>query len=320
MKKFVKFTNRNLLGLIQNMRRMTPVLAKHLSATVIAAASITVMAWTATSAGAATLFGRVSHSELLPPLDKQCLTVPLQGRVNQSDASQDDRSLHSIAPRAEGAHQQAQPEKTANFAPERQTPERVILWVPIPRWLAGKWSKQGDLTVSHTDLRTGVTTPVNQWTQNLQTTTWGNQIDGHGNVWHGYSMPTEIVGQSNGKVVKFIIISGRVEPSSPDHLITRLHSIVIESYGRQVVDEFQQEALNDLYLLQSGELQNYSSSRDFTNQGLPIREGMLDSRFTKVGAFEPVESQDGVDLLKSLNDYLKTHNMSQLVRPGRISN
>lgn len=66
----------------------------------------------------------------------------------------------------------------------------------------------------------------------------------------------------------------------------------------------------------AGELENHGSTRDFTNEGQPIREGMLLSRFTKVGNFEPVEVQDGVDLLKSLNNYLRAHTMSRLVRTG----
>lgn len=174
--------------------------------------------------------------------------------------------------------------------------------------------QQGDLTVSYTDLRSGFSSSVNQWTPNFQTTTWGNQSDGGGNIWHGYSLPAEIDGISSGKTVKFFVIGGQCEPSSPDHLITRVRSIVISSYGRQVVDEFQQEALNDLCLLQSGELANYGSTRDFSNQGVPLRQGLLISRFTKVRSFEPVEFQDGVDLVKSLNEFLKTHNMSHLMR------
>jgi hypothetical protein len=79
--------------------------------------------------------------------------------------------------------------------------------------------------------------------------------------------------------------------------------MVIESAGKQIVDAFQQEALNELYLLPSGELENDGSMRDFTYAGQPIRQGMLVSRFTKVGPFEPVEVLDGVDLLDSLNDY-----------------
>lgn len=252
------------------------------------------------------LFGSVNHSEVLPPLDYMH-----RGSVDQSYSY---RNPNTYQPKRQYVARIRQGAIDEGVMPQGQPREKNILWIPIPKWLAGTWSKQGDLTVSSTDMRSGVSSPVNQWTPNFQTTTWGNQIDGCGNIWHGYSIPTEIDGNSSGKTVKFVIIDGHWEPSSPDHLITRVRSIVISSYGRQVVDEFQQEALNDLCLLQTGELANYGSTRDFTNQGLPLRQGMLISRFTKVRSFEPVEFQDGVDLVKSLNEYLKTHNMCQFVR------
>lgn len=269
-----------------------------------------------------TLFGGVSHSECLPPVKKQYLAVPLtppgRGTVERRDFfAPNMRSPNAIGPLSPDKPSLAAGENRTKSAPELQSSQKpAIVWVPIPKQLAGKWIKQGDLTVSYTDLRTGVTTPMNQWTQNVQTTTWGNQIDRQGNVWHGYSIPTEFDGISNGRCVRFTMVGGRREPSSSDHLVTRAHFIVVESLGAQVVDAFQQETLNDLFLLPSGELENHGSTRDFTNEGQPIRQGMLVSRFAKVGSFEPVETQNGVDLLKSLNDYLRTHSMAQLVRTG----
>lgn len=276
------------------------------------AASLIVPGSMAAASGATTLFGGVSHSEFLPPVTKQYPMVPLapqRGKVQTQTSAPVNRGLRFADPlSAEKPNQQV----LGNAPEPREKP--AIVWVPIPKQLAGKWIKQGDLTVSYTDLRTGVTTPVNQWTQNVQTTNWGNQIDRQGNIWHGYSVPTEFDGISSGKHVRFTMVGGRRESSSSDHLVTRAHFIVTESLGTQLVDAFQQETLNDLFLLPSGELENHGSTRDFTNEGQPIRQGMLISRFTKVGPFEPVETQDGVDLLKSLNEYLRTHNMAQLVR------
>jgi hypothetical protein len=40
----------------------------------------------------------------------------------------------------------------------------------------------------------------------------------------------------------------------------------------------------------------------------------LVSHFSKIGTFQAVEVQDGIDMLASLNEYLRNHNMSQLVR------
>lgn len=260
-----------------------------------AASALVVVGSMAAPSEAYTLFGNVSHSDVLPPVKKNYPIVPLWWQKPNQGAV----------------------EKSTRLAPEYPSLGKpAVVWIPVPKWLAGKWIKQGDLTVSYADLRTGVTKPVSEWTQNLQTVTWGNQIDGQGNVWQGYSIPTEWDSISNGKFVRFILLNGQIEPSSPDHMVTRTHFIVTESLGTQVVEAFQQESLNDLFLLPSRELENHGSTKDFTNEGQPIRKGMLISRFTKVGSFEPIEIQDGVDLLKSLNDYLRAHNMSQLIRHG----
>jgi hypothetical protein len=242
-----------------------------------------------------TLFGGVAHSELVPPAQTRYPTAPLSPEVPQRGTVEQGVGLH---PRS----------------PTSQNPK--IVWLRMPNWMAGQWTKQGDLTVSYTDLRTGVTTPMNQWTQDLTTATWGNQFDAQGNIWHGYVVPWERDGQSNGRAVTFLIVAVKPEAMFSNQLVGRVHSLVTERLGAQIVDAFQQESLNDYILLPSGEIENHSSNRDFTNEGQPIREGMLVSRYTKVGPFVPVSTLNGVDLLKSLNEYLRAHNMSHLVRSG----
>jgi hypothetical protein len=96
-----------------------------------------------------------------------------------------------------------------------------------------------------------------------------------------------------------------------------VHSIVTEVLDSQIVAGFQHDSLNDYTLLPSGELENRSSNRDYTSEGQPLREGMLVSRFTKVGEFEPIESINGIDMLVSLNAYFRRHNLGQLIRTRR---
>lgn len=235
------------------------------------------------SSRANTLFGGVTHSEVVPAASTRYPAASLAA-------------------------------ETPATAPNVQGPR--VVWAPIPNWMAGKWTKQGDLTVSYTDLRTGATTSMNQWTQDVSTITWGNQIDAKGNIWQGYLIPWERDGVSSGKSVRFVIVDLKRESVATGQVVSRVHSIVTESLGSQIVNYFQQESLNDYFLLPTGELENRSSNRDFTSEGQPIREGMLVSRFSKVGPFVPVANLNGIDMLKSLNDYLKAHNMSQLARSG----
>lgn len=241
------------------------------------------------SSRASTLFGGVTHSEVVPPVKTRYPLAPLSAEVPKQ--------------------QEAEPTATS-----RSIQNPSVVWVPIPKWMAGKWTKQGDLTVSYTDLRTGATTPINRWTDDLTSVTWGNQIDGKGNIWHAYLVPWERDSVSDGKAVKFIIVEYRREATSTEQVVSRVHSIVTERLGEEIVSAFQQESLNDYSLLPSGELENHSSNRDYTNEGQPIREGVLVSRYTKVGSFVAVASLGGIDLVESLNAYLVGHNMLQLVR------
>lgn len=268
--------------------------------------------------GAATLYGNVSHSEFLEPLNDQNMSLSLRGKAVRADiATQANQLPQSMKPSS--IHRQNQPSVETPDVSTPPTSQRFILWLPVPKWLAGTWIKQGDMTVSHTDLRTGIATPMSVWTQNVQTTTWGNQIDAQGNIWHGYSIPTEIDGMSNGRLVRFVMLNGQQEPSPPGHVVTRVRSVVFTTQGGQLVDAFQQETLNDLTLLPSGELENHGFTRDFTKHGQPTREALLVSRFSKVRNFQIVETQDGVDLLRSLNDFLRSNNMSQLIRNPVVS-
>jgi hypothetical protein len=107
-----------------------------------------------------------------------------------------------------------------------------------------------------------------------------------------------------------------LESTAPNALVTRTHYVVSESYGRggPVADIFQQEALNHYQIMAESELQNNSTNRVFAYQGQPIRDGALLTRFNRVGAFVPTASLSGIDLVLSLNDYLRSIGRPDLVR------
>lgn len=171
--------------------------------------------------------------------------------------------------------------------------------------MAGKWLKQGDLTESVTDLRTGITTPVNRFTDDELTVSWGHQVDKNGNVWHANIMPFERDGSTRGLQVRFIIVSLQAQEIAANELISRIHSIIVESQGTVVTKVFQQEALNHYYVSER-QIVNRSSNRDFTYEGAPLRDGMLVSKFDKIAPFQPVPTLQGVDLARALDEYLKS--------------
>lgn len=207
---------------------------------------------------------------------------------------------------------------TAQRSPDPPRPAQhyTIEWFMIPSWMAGVWLKSGDMTTHVTDLRTGVTSSQNEWTDNRMEASWGHLQDARGNYWHVNLLPSERDGMSAGKLVRFLTVAQKCEASSPQQLMTRTHYIVSESnpWNNQPVDTFQQESLNQYDMSAQNEILNSSSNRVFTYQGAPVREGHLVSKFNKIRGFTPVTTLNGVDLRASLNDYLKGHSLGYLVK------
>src|SRR5208283_1422089 len=110
------------------------------------ATSLIVTALACAPSNADTLFGGVCHSELLPPLQTQYLRTtrqPQRGRLESTNTSaQGNRSVQRLGSLpAEQPNQAPFEDPTSATTPERQTSEKSVVWVSIPKSLAGKWMK-----------------------------------------------------------------------------------------------------------------------------------------------------------------------------------
>ncbi len=249
------------------------------------------------SAMSATLYGGVNHSDFLAPVD------PVKPTAQQNPVAQ------------RATPQTIDPTLGSSEARSATVQNPAIEWFPIPTWMAGKWSKKGDITQSVTDLRTGMTTPMNEFIEDYMTVTWGYQTDSQGNVWHANLVPSERKGESQGKDVSFLIVNLKILEATPQNLATRTHYIVRETVGRELADLFQQESLTHYQLVGSNnQMDAVSSNRVFSYQGQPKRDGKLLSHYTKTNNFEPLPTKQGIDLAASLNQYLKSHNMAGLAK------
>ncbi|HEY9677768.1 MAG TPA: hypothetical protein V6C76_07150 [Drouetiella sp.] len=247
-----------------------------------------------------TLFGGVSHADFLePPSDAIQTPAPPPALVPQQAIS----LPIAVSP-------------TVGLGSAKATLDHpVIEWFPIPKWLAGKWSKNGDTTTSVTDLRTGQEVPVNEYIEDHMTVFWGYQTDNRGNIWHANLIPSAREGMSQGKNVQFMIVNLRVIEATPANLATRTHYVVRETLGRELADIFQQEALTHYQLAGSPyKMDAISSNRVFSYQGRPKRDGKMVSHYTKDNEFQTIPSKDGIDLAASLNDYLRRNNMAALAK------
>jgi hypothetical protein len=250
-----------------------------------------------------TLLGGVQHSEYEAPI----------GRYNQTFGAQ----LQSFQNLSSPSYDNADATQSFGAAPaqtfQAQSAQRVD-WFKVPPWMAGTWTKKGDMTTSVTDLRSGRSSMMQQWTEDELTVTWGHQIDRAGNIWEANVVPSERDAVSDAKPVSFLLVNCHCESTSPQQVITRMHYIVSENqgWGAGAVEPFQQESLNDYTPISAVELQNYSSTRVFSSDGRPLRDGMLLSRFQRVAPFRIINNLDGIDLRASFSYFLRTHNMAEL--------
>lgn len=283
--------------------------------------------FTAGTASGTTLYAGIEHASYLQPVEDEHANT--MNQHYQAQASQYNlRAQQQQAPQPQfespqdGHYDQyhSVPRLTGN-ANVVQNVGPTVEWFMIPKWMAGAWQKQGDLTVSYRDLRSGRFTSMSAWTENVMRSTWGHQTDRMGNVWHADILPLEKDGWSKGKLARFMMTNMNCEHSSQQQLVTRARYVVTETYGgtAQVADMFQQESLNDYTLMGDGELENMSSNRIYSSQGQPLREGALVSKLQKVGPFQPVPYQNNIDLAQSLNTYLNSHGLQHLANTPQTS-
>jgi len=225
---------------------------------------------------ATTLFAGVSHSESLAPL-----------QTSAPYGTPETPTFDSLGKGSQNAR-----------------PQIRVRWIKLPLWMAGVWTKKGDLTTSVTDLHSGITTPSNEFTEDVMTITFGHLKDAEGNIWHAFLLPSDRDGTSKGNRVAFKATEFAVKASTPEYLISRVLYIVSE-FDRQgtMIARFQQETLNK-YFPADRMLVNESSNRVFTYEGQPVKEGKLVSEFKKDADFKPTRELSGINLEQSFAQFM----------------
>jgi hypothetical protein len=283
-----------------------------------------------------TLYGGVAHSDVLPHVDdalskhRQVVKAnPANAKVSETGktmtpVSDPIAALTGMTTLQSGVSQEkraylpmtgvAQPTTDNNKVLSGQVQKYTAEWFMIPKWLAGKWAKAGDLTVSLTDLQSGQKSFPNEWVDNKMQANWGHQVDKAGNIWHVNILPSERDGQSAGKTVRFLTVVQKCEKTDESSLVTRTQYVVSEAnfLTGQSIDMFQQESLNHYILTPQRDVVNVSTNRVFNYQGIPLRDGQLKSEYSRIAEFVTVPVLNGIDLKESLNEYLDSHGLTQL--------
>ncbi|MBK7836634.1 MAG: hypothetical protein IPJ49_02850 [Candidatus Obscuribacter sp.] len=134
----------------------------------------------------------------------------LQIGIEHSDYLAPVSQIDNIAPQMTNRNPTMLPSNASryqagvSYEQASRPPQKMVEWFQIPKWMAGTWSKQGDTTISATDLRSGYTQQMNQWTDNRMSVAFGHQQDRSGSIWQA-NILAETDSISGSKQVKFLL-------------------------------------------------------------------------------------------------------------------
>lgn len=236
------------------------------------------------------LQGGVEHSEALPPVDK---------RLRAGSQFDEQKYFNDVVPNN--------------------------LWVPIPDWLAGVWETRHETMLEAVDLTGAQMEPFQpRMFKRHDTWTFGMQRDKSGQCWHFINVP------SHRRVLSKDGFEDKLEyrhEISKEFLHTgndsvraryRFTTITVSPASRQIKRVHQQETLWTFTPAKEGVVRADNTFKVFSENGVPLSLHHNIAPFYKIQEFQPVSYFEGIDMRKSLRDYLISHDMTERVPDGGL--
>ena len=189
-----------------------------------------------------------------------------------------------------------------------------IEWFPVPNWMAGTWTKDGDIETFEEDFRTGRQSRKSFWLKNRVTLSFGHMIDAMNTIWHAEVVPFRADGKRKGVSDQRYVIAMKCLRSTPEAVVLRFHSVVV-SLGRRgkVEGSRQQEEIVSFYPQNDRFIATRSSTKTFTSKGKPLYRLDSHTKRLKTGDFRESDFLRGVDLKSSFANFLVSNNMQDRV-------
>jgi len=194
-------------------------------------------------------------------------------------------------------------------------PAQRIEWFPVPPWMAGTWTKQGDYDTYALNMRNGqqMTQPV--YVANVVTISFGHQIDAQGTVWNAEVLPFRADGFRGPKQQdhRFVTDESCLENTRAAVTLHMRSFIVTVDNKQKVKDNKQQDEMIRFTPSGPGAIRTDSSTRTYDANGKGTFQSRSYTTRTKTREFMPIAQLNGIDLRQSLAQYLTEHNMAYLV-------
>lgn len=225
------------------------------------------------------------------------------------------RPLEAKIIQAEIEHKDYLPEVPENFRRGQILKEGDLAvrvqWFPVPDWMAGTFTKSGDLETFQKDFQSGAEKRQSFWLKNRVTLKFGHQRDRLNTVWHAEVVPFRADGARGATRDQRYVLSMACLKSTPENVVLKFHSVVVTLDDRgKVMGSKQQEEIVSFFPKNDNFISSTSSTKIFSERGQPLYQ--LDSHTSRlrVNGFQEVDRLSGIDLRNSLDQFLSAKNMT----------
>jgi hypothetical protein len=182
-------------------------------------------------------------------------------------------------------------------------------WQEIPNWLGGVWRSTSQMRyLSENEVNGEHSTPKSGVSP-------GRLLDRKGNLWHYTSTPftNRLEGDDYFRLKN--VVHDKMRMISPEQvtLLIRSSSTEFRKSDEVAFRSYQQEGSYIYTLDKDGTLLKKGWCNHFDEDGVLRHRGFDVVRYEKIAPFEPIEELHGLDLRKSLKEYLESHHMENLI-------
>ena len=189
-------------------------------------------------------------------------------------------------------------------------------WIRIPEWLAGTWFADVETATMRQDLvshRESAHTPFNFRAKSRFS--YGTQRDGRGGIWHYLKLPYTSATDFPEFVEYHQVLSK--DFSNQSEQLVSFRSMVaaarVQRASKEIVEAFQQESVTNYEPAGDGVIKMIASIRRYDAGGNAQMQADNEARIHRVEKFTPVATEGGIDMQRSLFDFLRSRKMEYLI-------
>jgi len=197
---------------------------------------------------------------------------------------------------------------------ESLTPGNI--WHMIPKWMAGKWHSDEEITSFTHDYRTGKDIKLSRHYKSVKDVNHGEQRDKNGQIWSFGDVPsTSKIETADGMTYCVISQLERGLPNEPTYVSkSRFDEIQLNKKGK-ILRSAQCEALQTFEQIDDGMLNAHSVLKVFDKLGNPMLLEETDYILKRTAPYQDVDKKGELDLKKLFVEFLKQTGQEALI-PG----